>query len=299
MDRAMDGSWPKVAIIVPTYQDQARLRVCLNCLLKQDYPGECSITVVDNEGAFTLDALQEEYPGVNFLWEPLPGSYNARNKGIAETGEPVLAFTDSDCSPDPLWLQAGVAALYADPAIGLVGGRIVVEAVGKDRISLGEYFEMALGFPQHIYVKTHHFAATANLFTRRSVFDAVGLFNGALKSGGDSEWGKRVCAAGYSAVYEERASLIHPARNTSEVFAKIKRTVGGARDRDPSWSACLRFVLEYAFPPIRRMARVARFRHPGLSWSAKGMLVGYCLLINWRCATERLLIQLFNTASRR
>lgn len=291
MTEATTLNWPAVTVIVPTYRDGQRLRRCLDCLVQQDYPGPFTVTVVDNEEEFALGALVTEYPLVRFLWQPESGSYNARNLGIQFASSPYLAFTDSDCCPDPDWLRYGIAALVSDDAVGLVGGGIVVQAVNQDRITVGEYFEMAFGFPQRAYVREHRFAATANMFTKRSVIEAVGKFDGSLKAGGDSEWGKRVSAAGYSLLFEERARVMHPARNTTQILAKIKRTVGGARDRNPSWGACLQFVLRYSIPPLKRMVAISRFQHPKLAWPTRGLLIVYCLTVNWSYAFHRLLIQ--------
>lgn len=292
-------NWPAVTVIVPTYRDGQRLRRCLDHLMQQDYPGAYTVMVVDNEVEFALGALAKEYPMVQFLWQPKSGSYNARNLGIQFASSPYLAFTDSDCCPDPSWLRYGVAALAGDEAVGLVGGGIVVQAVDPNSITLGEYFEMAFGFPQRAYVREHRFAATANMFTKRSVIEAVGEFDGSLKAGGDSEWGKRVSAAGYSLIYEHRAKVTHPARNATQIMAKIKRTVGGARDRNPSWRSCLQFVLQYSIPPLRRMVAISRFQHPQLSWPTRGLLILYCLSVNWSYAFHRLLIQVSRAPSSR
>lgn len=267
--------------------------------MHQQYPGTYTVTVVDNEVEFSLGALVTEYPLVQFLWQPEAGSYNARNLGIQVASTPYLAFTDSDCCPEPSWLRYGVAALVGDDTLGLVGGDIVVQAVNPNRISVGEYFEMAFGFPQRAYVRQHHFAATANMFTKRSVIEAVGEFDGCLKAGGDSEWGKRVSAAGYSLAYEHQAKVMHPARNTTQILSKIKRTVGGARDSNPSWISCLQFVFRYSIPPLRRMVAISRFRHPQLDWPTRGLLIIYCLSVNWSYAFHRLLIQFSGGASSR
>lgn len=291
--------WPWVSVIVPTFRDDLRLRRCLNGLMSQDYPGIYSVTVVDNNETFSLDTFSADYPLVEFIWEPKPGSYSARNTGIKVTAAPVIAFTDSDCNPRPDWLRNGVLALQQSHQTGFVGGRIAVEAVSKERITMGEYFEMAFAFDQRSYISVHKFAATANMFTRRSIFETVGMFDGDLKAGGDSDWGKRVTNAGYIATYEEAAVVGHPARKTEEVTQKIKRIVGGVRDKNPAWSSCAKYVLSYSRPPVRRMAAVYRFNHPQLSWHTKGQLMLYCLSVNWLYASQRLLIQIFRTPSSR
>lgn len=231
--------WPLVSVIVPVFNDEAGLRRCLAAIKAQSYPGEREIIIVDNAPLFSLATLAAANAGVTFLSEPLPGSFNARNAGTrVATGE-LLAFTDADCRPQENWLANGVAALMADPAIAMVGGAIDLVIDHKGPPTLPELYQMALAFPQKVYVEQQSYAATANMFARRATFDRVGLFNGALKSGGDAEFGRRVGAAGLRIAYAPEALVQHPARTSyQEIFRKARRVVGGERDRRPGWRNC-------------------------------------------------------------
>ncbi|WP_332815631.1 glycosyltransferase family 2 protein, partial [Ramlibacter sp.] len=72
------------------------------------------------------------------------------------------------------------------------------------------------------------FAATANLIVRRNVFEEVGPFDGARKSGGDLEWGQRLAAAGHVLRYAPQVVVHHPARGAlGELVLKRRRTAGG------------------------------------------------------------------------
>src|SRR5439155_15998009 len=80
----------------------------------------------------------------------------ARNLAVAEARGEVLAFTDSDCIPEPGWLKAGVAALESDPRLGVVQGRTLPE----DGVELGH-----LAATQHITGETLLFEC-CNIFYR-------------------------------------------------------------------------------------------------------------------------------------
>jgi hypothetical protein len=62
---------------------------------------------------------------------------------------------------------------------------------------LGEYLDRLSYLNQPAYA-AEGYGATANLFVRRSVFDAVGLFRADVLSLGDREWGKRATSAGFN-----------------------------------------------------------------------------------------------------
>jgi GT2 family glycosyltransferase len=62
---------------------------------------------------------------------------------------------------------------------------------------------------QQQYVEEENYAATANLFARKCVFDELGLFDATLQSGGDTEWGWRVTRQGYRICYADAVRVQH------------------------------------------------------------------------------------------
>jgi hypothetical protein len=100
-------------------------------------------------------------------------------------------------------------------------GRIVVPCSAPTAVL--EQLDAARFFRQQRYV-LESFAATANLFVRRAVFDAVGHFDERLLSGGDQEFGARAHAAGVPIDYAPAAVVHHAARRSlSELLAKAHR----------------------------------------------------------------------------
>ncbi|MEW9853605.1 glycosyltransferase family 2 protein [Novosphingobium sp. M1R2S20] len=285
-------SLPAVSIIIPTYNDE-RLAACLAALELQDYSGPFEVIVVDNGS----DELPTVSGCVQLLQEQLPGSYNARNRALQVATGTVLAFTDSDCVPHPSWISEGVAAVTAGADIGLAGGRVRILPMSREKPSLAELYEVAIAFPQESYIREGKYAATANMFTTRAVMDRVGPFNGKLRSGGDADWGQRTAAAGFRQVYVPRAIVDHPARTHREIMQKLRRTTGGERDRRPSWIPAIKFIARHLLPPRSRIRRVLSLKE--ISSFQKGPLVGYCLLISWAYAFERLRLQIKGTQSSR
>ncbi|MBB4860836.1 glycosyltransferase involved in cell wall biosynthesis [Novosphingobium chloroacetimidivorans] len=285
-------SLPSVSVIIPTYNDE-RLAACLAALEQQDYAGPYEVIVVDNGS----DVLPTVTGRARLLQEAKPGSYNARNRALGEATGTILAFTDSDCVPHPGWLSAGVSAVTNEPDIGLAGGQVQITPMSGAKPSLAELYEVAIAFPQETYVREGKYAATANMFTTRSVMETVGPFNNKLRSGGDAEWGQRTAAAGYRLVYVDGAVVDHPARTHDEIMHKLRRTTGGERDRRPGWLQCVRFCARHLPPPRSRIRRVLALK--GIDPARRAALVGYCVFIYWRHAAERLRLQITGAHSSR
>lgn len=266
MTPAADSSLPFVSVIIPVFNDITRLKLCLSALEKQTYPLEhCEIIVVDNGSEEDVASIVTHFPNATFAQEPRPGSYAARNQGIALAKGEYLAFTDADCIPAPHWLEAGIAAILAEPDCGLVAGKIELFYQDPQHPTPVEIYEsIELDFPQDKLLETEHFGVTANLFTRRSVIERVGPFNAEIKSGGDKEWGQRVFAAGYTQLYSETALVNHPARYSwHELYKRVTRINGGLHDlTKTSWTfskqlkRLFRDIGLLTTPPFRSLFRI-------------------------------------------
>lgn len=222
----MSGNLP-VSVIIPVYNDGARLARCLQALAVQSLgAGRFEVIVVDNGSRDSPAEVVADFPFARLLTEALPGSYNARNAGAAIARGTCLAFTDSDCRPDRDWLANAVDYFVAHPAVSAIGGRIELDSGAKP--SAAALYERIYAFRQDRYVGQHGFAATANLIVRRNVFEEVGSFDGVRKSGGDLEWGQRLAAAGHVMRYVPQVVVHHPVRGAlGELVRKRRRTAGG------------------------------------------------------------------------
>jgi len=221
-----------ISVIIPVYNDSGNLLNCLEALSKQTLDESMyEIVVVDNGSSDEINEVVQGFPKINFYHEYKEGSYAARNKGILNSKGDILAFTDSDCIPNDNWLEKGLSALVNNDSLGLIGGRINYFARDENNMTTAELWEILNQYDQAECVNNMRFALTANLFTRRSVMDEVGLFNSDLKSAGDYEWGNRAYEKGLNIYYDEEIIVSHPARsNLAELSRKVRRLVGGRFD---------------------------------------------------------------------
>jgi glycosyltransferase involved in cell wall biosynthesis len=220
----------RVSVVIPFHNGLGDLRKCLQALAGQTYPAEAvEVIAVDNGSSEPTGAIQAEFSRVRWLEEPRAGSYLARNRGVQQAQGEFIAFTDADCVPAPGWLAAGIAALETTTAT-VVGGRIDYLNPDGRGLNACERFEeefFLLTRQQHL-IERVGVAATANVLTRRDVFDRVGLFDADLKSLGDGEWIQRATGKGEILGYADAAVVSHPRRSTlGPVFRKVRRIAGG------------------------------------------------------------------------
>jgi len=239
---------PRASVIIPTYQSWAELQVCLDHLSQQSLPApEFEVIVVNN--AVTDDRPSDLRLPTNarVLHEPRPGSYAARNAGVAAARGEVFFFTDADCRPAPDYLTAGLACLDRHPHLGRFAGAITLFAAA-DHWTAAEIYDRVTSLRQEKYAARGD-AATANLFVRREVFDAVGPFDAERLSGGDFEWNQRAGAAGYPLHYASDVVVGHPARASFAAHATKARRLLGAKFKRLQGGKRILFYV----PPVRKI----------------------------------------------
>ncbi len=258
------------AVIIPHYNDVARLRRCLAALRAQDRAG-VDILVVDNGSTESLEAVKAENPGVRFVTEPAKGAALARNRGVAESRAATVVFLDSDCVPAPGWLAAARAA---GGRADIVGGAIDVFDETPPPRSGAEAFETVFAFNYKDYIERKGFSVTANLVTARGVFEAVGPFVNGLSE--DAEWCFRARDRGFRLVLDESMRVSHPTRS--------------------DWPALVRKWRRIA----REMFALHMQAHPGMAGRLRWALRALAMAASWLPHLPRLLFsrRLRGTAER-
>jgi len=200
---------PALAVIIPHYNDVARLARCLTALAPQLTP-DVELVVVDNASSDSLDPARAALPGVRIVTEPAKGAALARNRGVQETSAPILAFLDSDCVPAVDWLEA-VRHTATRTDADFFGGRIDVFDETPPPRSGAEAFEEVFAFDWRGYIEKKGFTVTANLVTTRAVFETVGpLVNGVSE---DLEWCRRATSKGFRLAAAPDLRVSHPSRS--------------------------------------------------------------------------------------
>jgi glycosyltransferase involved in cell wall biosynthesis len=217
----------QATVIIPTYNDWDRLQACLDMLAGQSVAQTLfEVIVANNNASPDVPAALRMSSNTRVIHVPKPGSFAARNAALAEARGDILFFTDSDCLPDRLWIEAGLEAISQLGPCGRIAG--MVKLFPKSAHWTGpELYDLVTYLRQEDY-SAEGWCATANLVTRKAAFDLVGPFNDDLSGTGDSEWGLRAKAAGCEIRFSPAVLIRHPARLTfAELNTKTRRLAGG------------------------------------------------------------------------
>ncbi len=250
---------PFVSVVIPVYNDNERLKMCMDRLDKQTYGREnFEIIVVDNNSTQNVSEITSQYKDIILLHEKKPGPYAATNTGLKKAKGPVIAFTASDVKPELDWIEKGVEGITSKDNIGILAGEINIFFANHEKPTTTELYEKVFEFNQKRAVKKVHFGITANVLTWKKLFDELGLYNDEHMSGGDREWGLRVYNAGYEILYYPDCKVHHPARQIDEFKRKLKRIINkGYFEPEENKSKFAKFFLKagrYISVPFREFA---------------------------------------------
>ena len=303
-----DNGRPFVSVIIPVYNDRKRLILCLNALEEQSYPKDLyEVITIDNGSDEDINDLSEQYSNVFIFTEDIPGSYAARNKGIAKAKGTIFAFTDADCIPKFNWIEKGVEKFLQTPNCGLVGGKIDLFFQNSSYPTAVEIYEsIEMDFPQETLLVEQRYAFTANVFTSKQVMDDVGIFNNRLKSGGDREWGRRIFNAGYEQVFAQEACVKHPARYSIwQLYKRITRINGGNFDASKGnisfkgkVTALCKDLMLAITPPFRSLFRIWTQEKRLSTNKQRFQFILVMLFVRYVSAWERIRLRLGGSSKR-
>jgi glycosyltransferase involved in cell wall biosynthesis len=185
-----------VAAIVPLFNGSRFIREAIDSILAQELkPRE--IVVVDDGSTDGSDCLLTCYPDIRVIRQPNGGEAAARNRGIRESKEPMIAFLDQDDLWLPRKLALQVYALEADPSIDIAFGQhqLIVE-------------DGARWFRQDLLGKILIAELPGSMLARRQAFERCGLYREDMTLGSDIDWLCRAQDAGMKSKLVEEVLLL-------------------------------------------------------------------------------------------
>ena len=108
----------RVAVVIPVYNGAEFLAETIESVFAQTrQPAE--VVVVDDGSSDDSLTIARSFPGVRVITQANAGVSVSRNRGVAETSAPWIAFLDADDVWDPRKLEVQMAAISRSPKTDL------------------------------------------------------------------------------------------------------------------------------------------------------------------------------------
>lgn len=258
---------PRVSVVIPTYRRPDALIDCIRSLRESGVlPDEIIVAArkdddVTRQAVEPLCASSGDPAPIRLASVSLPGHIPPVEAGLQLAAGQVVAIVDDDVTVTRGWLEA-ILDPFADPAVGVVGGRVVVPGQEPGKLT---------GKPGRVVWYGRTWGNVASLDGERTVeVDTVIECNWAwrrdllrylrkdpvLNFDDASMYGLDLClqakAAGFRVVYQPRALVLHHVKPRTPELDRANRP-----PRAFSYCRNYTYIMMRRLPPWRKLAFLA------------------------------------------
>jgi GT2 family glycosyltransferase len=217
--------WPRISVVVCTYNGSRTIRDTLEGLAKLDYP-DYEVIVVDDGSTDKTAEIAGTYP-VRLIRTRNHGLSAARNTGMEAASGSILAYIDDDAYPDPHWLKYLAWTFLKKPYAGVGGPNVPPPGDGP----IAECVARAPGGPVHVLISAQdaEHIPGCNCAFRKECLEAVAGFDSVFRSAGDDVdlcW--RLTERGWKLGFQPAAMVWHHRRNSVGTYLKQQKGYGKA-----------------------------------------------------------------------
>lgn len=219
--------WPRVSVVVASYNGAATLKTCLQSLERLNYP-DYEVILVDDGSTDESESIAALFPAVRyFRHAENRGLGVARNTGIAAASGEIIAFTDSDCRADQDWLHYLIGDLLNSRFAGIGGHNFLP----PDDSTTAACVMVSPGGPAHVMLtdRLAEHIPGCNMAFYRWALESIGGFDPIYwKAGDDVDVCWRLQQRGYRLGFSPAGFVWHYRRNTIQAYLKQQSGYGDA-----------------------------------------------------------------------
>jgi GT2 family glycosyltransferase len=215
-----DRSWPKISVIVCSYNGATTIGETLTELERVDYL-DYEVIVVDDGSTDDTSAIAGKHD-VRLIRTANNGLSSARNVGLHAAGGEIVAYIDDDAYPDPHWLTFLAAGFARQDYAGVGGPNLTPPGDG----AIARCVAHAPGGPVHVLLSddiAEHIPGV-NMAYRRDRLLAVGGFDPRFRIAGDDVdicW--RLQDRGWTLGFAATAVVWHHRRKSLRAYFRQQR----------------------------------------------------------------------------
>lgn len=217
--------WPRVSVVVCSYNGGRTLEECLRSLSHLNYPDH-EVLVIDDGSTDDTSAIARRFP-VRCIRTENGGLSRARNLGIEESTGEIVAFIDADACADADWLYHIVTAMEEQRAVAAGGPNLSPRGDGM----VAQCVDHAPGNPTHVLIDDElaEHVPGCNMAYRKTALEAIGCFDAVHRAAGDDVdvcW--KLLARDMKIAFAPGAVVWHHRRPTVRGFLRQQKGYGYA-----------------------------------------------------------------------
>ncbi len=220
-----DLPWPRISVVVCSYNGAYTIRECFEGLRKLEYP-DFEVVVVNDGSTDTTAAIAAQY-GFRVICTGNNGLSTARNVGMRAADGEIIAYIDDDAYPDPDWLKYVAVTFLSTDCAGVGGPNAPPPGAGE----VAECVANAPGGPLHVLIsdrEAEHIPG-CNMAIRKERLEAIGGFDPRFRTAGDDVdlcW--RLQERGWWLAFSPGAMVWHHRRNSVRAYWRQQKGYGRA-----------------------------------------------------------------------
>lgn len=221
----------RVSVIIPAYNAEKTISMCLRALVEQNFPKEKYEIIVVDDGSKDntkeiLKKISMKYPIIKMISQKNKGPAAARNTGAKLAKGNILLFTDADCVPEQNWIKEMVKPFENQEVVGVSGvyGKNLAKHSVLARLidaEIKEKYSKLLKLNQIDFISTYSAAYKKEFFFKVGGFDE----NFRKPAGEDTDLSFKIMKFG-KLVLNPKARVGHLHRSNLKSYIKQKFATG-------------------------------------------------------------------------
>ena len=208
----MNDAKSKVSVVVPTMGFAQSVNVLLDALVNQEHLPDEVIIVDSSSDNSVLDIVDDfkEKLKINFVKvdQAFPGK--ARNIGVKNAKNDLLAFLDSKTIPKSTWLKKGIEELTVNSYDVVFGSTLYIAKANKQRVL------QACSYGKEPVI------TTPGTILKNKIFQIIGEFIEGVRAAEDLEWRNRAEDLSFKILKPTEFNLTY-SEISSTFFQEFKR----------------------------------------------------------------------------
>jgi glycosyltransferase involved in cell wall biosynthesis len=214
---------PKLSVVIASYNHQDYIAQTLKSLERQTFQDFEIIMVDDGSTDRTIQVARSTASRAQIVTQPNQGVVAARNHGMSLAKGEYICFIDSDDVVLPERFERQIAALDADPGLGLVfADALIIDSQGRQIGKFSDVYPVVPGDVAEMLVLHYCFTPMITVMVRMDVLKKTGPFE---KPGPISDYMKWIEITNLSKAYYDPKPLGYWRRHqhsTSRQANKVK-----------------------------------------------------------------------------